>query len=218
MRELQCRFVPRFVASPPTTPARLRVSPMPLKTFHTEVLKYYKHELYEQAFPECGVNANSLAAQYSSAPPRFYFSVRSLPLSDSEQYSVTAIPRITVLAITRLRRRLGVNCSFAFHSFSLLLDHSVTRSAPTSMSAKLLSLAVLAAGCVAQSCVPCDPNGWTTATLPPLGSGLANLYVDLVNSVAGVTFNGKRALEDGALEPRATSAPICCEFPELSNL
>jgi len=79
------------------------------------------------------------------------------------------------------------------------------------MSAKLgLTFALLAAACAAQSCVSCDPSGWTTATLPPLGSGLENLYVDLVNSVAGITFKDKRAFEEqGALKPRA-SAPICC--------
>jgi len=79
------------------------------------------------------------------------------------------------------------------------------------MAAKLgLTFAILVAACTAQSCVSCDPSGWTTATLPPLGSGLDNLYVDLVNSVAGITFKDKRAFEEqGALKPRA-SAPICC--------
>ena len=55
----------------------------------------------------------------------------------------------------------------------------------------------------------CNPPGASSTSVPSIGSGLAPLYVDLLNSVAGITVK-KREVPDRIEELLRRALGLCC--------
>ncbi|KAF2631818.1 hypothetical protein BU25DRAFT_197534 [Macroventuria anomochaeta] len=53
-------------------------------------------------------------------------------------------------------------------------------------------------------CEPCQPSGATGTDPPAVGSDLSSLYVDVLSSVQGISFNKR------GLTPRAATSGFCC--------
>lgn len=53
-------------------------------------------------------------------------------------------------------------------------------------------------------CVPCQPSGATGNDAPAIGSDLSSLYVDVLNSVRGISFSKRD------LTARAANSGFCC--------
>ena len=74
-----------------------------------------------------------------------------------------------------------------------------------------------------QDCQPnyssCAPSGATTSALPPVGTALANLYNDLLNSAKGAGSSQSSKREVGARGLAARDAPgMCCAFSSKQGL
>lgn len=63
----------------------------------------------------------------------------------------------------------------------------------------------------------CSPSGATSTNIPAVGSALSGLYVDVLDSINGVKFSKRGALDlAGALGIRSSPATVCCK-PTLSR-
>ena len=63
----------------------------------------------------------------------------------------------------------------------------------------------------AASYTQCTPSGASSTSVPDISSGLSSLYVDLLDSINGITARKREAVEDidRLLAPRSSSG-LCC--------
>jgi hypothetical protein len=69
----------------------------------------------------------------------------------------------------------------------------------------------------AASYTACNPAGASTTSVPSVGTGLSQIYVDLLDSITGITAKKRDVITPpDSLQPRS-SPGLCCTSPALSQ-